>query len=238
MRNLKVFVSVRDRWQSTKICIESLLNHSNDLIDIYIFDNGSLPELNQLMQLYCKWIRTGRVNVICNNAKTLENVYWGKAFSWCQFLNMMKTFPNRDDLYLVMMDNDVRVQQGWIDPLMKCFSSKILQDKNVKVISCWNGCPRYDDIEVLPGSTRIAIRDAVGSPFLCAPYTYWVQLQTPPFGLNDAVPDDVFYWNQLKSRGEFFGVLLNRKCTDITPATGGSNYSARLKYNGDSYPND
>jgi len=236
--NTKIFVSVRDRFESTIRCVDSLVATVMGQAEIFIFDNNSLMDLNKLMAYYNKISSANCIGgFYLNRDGALKDVYWSKSFSWIQFLNMISMYPEEERKYVVMVDNDVRFTPGWLKASIDLLNSSIAEQKKIKVVCPWNGCPKYKTSETINFDKYIIdIRECVGSPCWVSTFDYFRSLKTPPYGMKNAKPDDVWHWDQINSRGDKFGVFTNNFVTDITPSVGGSTYSARLKYVGLDYP--
>jgi len=234
----KIFVSVRDRFESTIRCIDSLGSTTLELADIFIFDNNSCKDLSTLMSYYNKISSAPNVGgIYLNRQAALKDVYWSKAFSWIQFLNIISLYPENERRYIVMVDNDVMFTQNWLQASIALLESPIANNLNIKVVCPWNGNPKYPTLETIKfDKYLIDIRNHVGSPCWVSTYEYWRSLKTPPYGMKDAFPDDVWHWDQIVKRGDKFGVFTNGFVKDITASMGGSKYSARLKYVGLDYP--
>lgn len=234
----KIFVTVRDRIESTKICIDSLIATTLNKADIYIYDNKSEKDLDSLMKYYAILLDSGLVASVTMNRNNLSQVYWSKAYAWSQFLDE----ASKDECdYVVMVDNDVRFHPDWLESSKHVLHHPISKEKNIKVISPWNGPPKYKTIDryatIGEKVVHVEVREQVGTPCWFTTYQYMRDLPIPPYGLKTAVPDDVWYWDRMKEKGDRIGVLIGRLfSSDITPATGGSTYSARLTYVGEGYP--
>jgi hypothetical protein len=234
----KIFVSVRDRFESTIRCIDSLIATTMGHAEIFIFDNNSFEDLSKLMSYYHKIASVGNIGgFYLNRDGALKDVYWSKAFSWIQFLNIIGMYPENERKYIVMVDNDVMFTPNWLQASIALLESPLANSLNIKVACPWNGCPKYQSLQSIKfDKYLIDVREKVGSPCWVSTFEYWKTLKTPPYGMKDAKPDDVWHWDQIIKKGHKFGVFTNNFVTDITATIGGSKYSARLKYVGLDYP--
>jgi len=236
---IKICVTVRNRLHSTIKCIRSLVNTSADVADIFVYDNRSDIDMAKLSQFYVNLMSEGQIaGVTFNTKRSQENVYWDKSFVFSQFLNMVSSPAHPDTEYVMLVDNDVQFHPNWWKACISAINDKSCHDRNIKVISPWNGPPKYADLEEFLTNELLYMyrRDSVGTPCWFSTLDYWKSLGTPPYGLKDAKPDDAWWWGVMRERKEFIGVLTNNLVTDITPFNGGSNYSARLTYVGQDYP--
>jgi len=231
MSNIKAFVSVRDRAHCTRECIESLIRTTNNSTDIYIFDNGSDEEnLSILLPLYHNWLAKGKVSsIVMNSSATLESVYWSKNFAWKQFLKMMEMLPANEREYLVMIDNDVITRPGWAVASLKVLNSQIAKEKNITVVSPYDGPPdpytspdQYRIIEnnLVIGDYKIQVRDAASGRLWVASYDFWQQWGPPTEteivrdSKPDRMPTDWYYWKLMQRAGQRFAVLITPLATD------------------------
>ena len=232
MSNVKIFVSVRDRHQCSIDCIESLIETTKGKADVYIFDNESDGlEFRVLTSHYLKWSQENEIaHVTLNRKGILEDVYWSKNFAWTQFLAMMEMLPDRKKKYLVMVDSDVIAKAGWLENCIEAIESPEAKENKITIVSPYDGYPRYgfgssptrkrEGGGIRLGNHSCMIRSRMVSRFWFARYDYWKSFSPPPFnrvirqGKLDRVPTDVWYWDQMIKRGEFFGALENELAHD------------------------
>jgi len=184
----RIFVTVRDRIESTKICIDSLIATTRGKAELYIYDNNSMKDLNSLMEYYGLLLSGGLINSLVMNSGNLKEVYWSKAYAWSQFLDECERDPGG---YVCMVDNDVRFHPGWLECAQYVLEHETSIKRHIPVISPWNGPPKYDTIgryvtddeKVL----HVEIRERVGSPCWFTTYQYMRNIPTPPCGLNSNI---------------------------------------------------
>lgn len=244
MTNVKACVTVRNRFQSSMKCIESLIKTTSmgKDVDIYIYDNRTDEDLPILNRFYMELLKQELIcGVYFNNSRSHRNVYWDKSYVFQQFMNMISSSAHPDSEYAMIIDNDVMFHDGWLDACITALEDKNSKDRNIKVISPWNSNPKYETLERFRTNIKqlhIDKRECVGTPCWFSTVDYWNNIEIPPYGLKTAKPDDAWWWDVMRKRNEFIGVINGRFVTDITPAKGGSNYSARLTYVGEDYPHE
>lgn len=222
--NIKLFVSVRDRLKCTRSCIESLIRTCQNKADIIIFDNASTKGLHPLMDSYKKWLTNEQVaQVVLNRERIMPEVYWSKNYSWQQALLLLQLLPPEEREFLVMIDNDVVAENGWVEACLDIWNSPKREKNGVRVISPYDDPPRYDTRGRLSsqkagevvnfGGHKCYIRFDLVSRFWFTTYDYWLSLIAPDFrkiirnGKPDREPTDFHYFSQMKKRNEHFAVM-------------------------------
>lgn len=231
MSATKIFVSVRDRFQCTVDCVESLIATTRECADICIFDNGSGPELPDLLCKYSEWIFKGQVaQVVLNGPGALRGAYWSKNFSWSQFLSGLRLIDPSERDFAVMVDNDVIAKPGWLPSCLSVLKSPSAKTDKITVASPYDEMPRYDD---KGGVTRerigrhdqyngvpCIVRSRLTSRFWVAAYEFWASFDFPPHkqilrnGRMDRYPTDNWYYEKMIQRGYRFAVLENPLACD------------------------
>jgi len=225
MSNVIVFLTVRDRSKSTFRCLQSLFETARGRVDVFVFDNASAPELSALWATYKIFIDFGLIkSLVVNRPGSMPGAEkFSKPWAFRQMMLMMSMFPPDQAEYMLQIDNDVYVEDGWLDACIEVLESGPAQASKIKVVSAWNGPPRYDTIKTIPAAGRqIEVRDAVGGAFWFARVDHWRSMRPPIANWYD----DCQLWDQMKKKGQRFGVIVPPLAHDAPD----SGYSARLRY--------
>jgi len=222
MSNIKIFVTVRDRLQCTAECVTSLIATTKGRADILIYDNGSEADLPALRQLYIQWTMLGQVqDVTYNRFEDKPEVYWSKNYAWKQFLLRMAWLLPAEREFLVMVDNDVVFEPGWLDACLAIHADPAFAAHNLAVLSPYDGPPDPNtnpDIfsildQALIAEYPVSIRNAVSSRCWFAPYDFWTQWEPPTerevihADKPNRMPTDWYYWQRAAENDLRFAVL-------------------------------
>jgi len=104
----KVFLTVRNRLEITKMCIESLKKHSSMPYDLYVYDNASNYMVKDHFKYFGDLYEKGEVaQVTFTTPKSTFNAF-SKA-SACNFFGKQhEEDPNKDNYdFLLFIDNDI-----------------------------------------------------------------------------------------------------------------------------------
>jgi len=129
---IKIFISVRNRLEITKKCIEALERHSVIPHDIYIYDNSTNYRLREHWEYFYNLYKNGLiVQCIFNTDISTFNAF-SKAVSCNQFgqTHMLDPKWNQCD-FLTILDNDIIVMPGW-DEIIKKTWKEVRNDNNLK----------------------------------------------------------------------------------------------------------
>ena len=222
MAEVKIFVSIRDRADCTRDCVDSLIATTQGQADIWLFDNGSKLEFEYLNLLYLNWLKRGDVQqVILNRPDQIPGMYWSKNYSWAQFLALTAPLDELERRYLVMMDNDTIAEEGWLKASLGVLNNDDALKLGVRVVSPYDGPPDPSTdpeiykillTETIAGHS-VQIRDAVTSRCLVAREAFWRQWAPPTWekisrgGKPDRMPTDWYYWTKMREAGQQFAVI-------------------------------
>jgi len=120
---IKIFISVRNRLEITRKCLEALDKHSTTPHQIYIYDNSTNYMVAKHFALYCEQYIKGKISQVTftTNATTFD------AFSKASTFNFFGQQHESDPLknkykFLVCLDNDIIVMPEWDRILLDAWS--------------------------------------------------------------------------------------------------------------------
>ena len=230
MPPVKLFLSVRDRAQCTRECLDGLIRSTAGQADIFVFDNHSGSEFDELFDFYRQLLDDGKIaHLACNRFTGSLEMYWSKNYAWAQFLALVSILPPEQRQYLAMVDNDVNVRRNdWLRASIAVLESESAQRHNVAVVSPHDGPPdpssnpdMFHNLAVDKfGGRTCEIRDAVCSRVWVASWNFWIQWEPPAWkqvernGKPDRMPTDWYYWTRMQRTGRRFAVLRPRLIAD------------------------
>lgn len=134
---IKIFISVRNRLEITKKCVEALERHSTIPHDIYIFNNCTNYKIREHFEyFYNLYINKLIVQCTFNTTNSTFNAF-SKAVSSNQFGQLHMMDPNWKNYdFLMILDNDIIVFPNWDKILKNAWDDikKFELDKQIKVI--------------------------------------------------------------------------------------------------------
>lgn len=200
------FITVRDRVEATKECIQAVINSEPD-INLIIFDNASCSDRHQLIDYYEYLQDIGRAIIMLQPIDYLQDVKWHKGYNWHQFFALIK---NKDWEYVFCLDNDITVSRTFLVDSINLLNSSVAKRENVKII-CLYDCPasrhsheKYIEFE----NEQVSVRRFQGSGFWLARKEHWTSLKLPPYHEGIAQPDDIFMWNQMIPKQQKFASFM------------------------------
>jgi hypothetical protein len=133
---IKIFISVRNRLEITKKCIEAIKRHSNLPHQIYVYDNATNHRIAGHFNYFAEMYAEKQITQICFTTEDSTFKAFSKA-STCNFFGQQHEQDPQKDTYdfLVMLDNDIIVMPEW-DSKIKQAWKYVTKSKlnNVKVI--------------------------------------------------------------------------------------------------------
>jgi len=206
-KNVFVFLTVHNRFNCTKECVEAIHNTSGNNVKIFLFENHSDVDKPKLLKAYFDWVNTGVISSLLINTKSsIGSTKWSKSLAFHQMMKMVELLPSKDKPdYLLMLDNDKIVKDGWLESCLAIIESKEAKQNNINVVSCWHhmglGFKVHKIIKIK--SLDVDILGKLGGAFWFARYDYWIKLGLPPLDFHD----DSYFWDKVYELGDKFGVI-------------------------------
>jgi len=120
---IKIFISVRNRLEITKKCLEGLRRHSTIPHQIYVYDNSTNYMVAKHFAYFCEQYIAGKIAQITFTTKDSTFNAFSKASAFNFFGRQHEEDPIKHKYdFLVCLDNDIIVAPEW--------------DKNLKL--AWN----------------------------------------------------------------------------------------------------
>lgn len=134
---IKIFISVRNRLEITKKCIEALERHSTIPHDIYIYDNSTNHRVREHWEYFYNLYKNGLIVQCTFNTDNSTFNAFSKAVSCNQFgqTHMLDPKWNQYD-FLTILDNDCIVTEGW-DEVVKTAWKEVRKsglDKEIRIV--------------------------------------------------------------------------------------------------------
>ena len=133
---IKIFLSVRNRLEITKKCIQALKKHSTIEHKIYVYDNSTNYLLKEHFDYFYKLYEEKQISQITFTSEDSTFNAFSKA-STCNFFGKQHEEDPKKDKYdfLLILDNDIIVTKSYDSILLKAWSY-VTKNKlnNVKII--------------------------------------------------------------------------------------------------------
>lgn len=111
---IKIFISVRNRLEITKKCIEALKKHSTLPHQIYVYDNSTNYLVAKHFAYFCEQYIAGNISQISFTTKTSTFNAFSKASTFNFFGKQHEEDPLKHKYkFLVCLDNDIIVMPDW-----------------------------------------------------------------------------------------------------------------------------
>lgn len=111
---VKIFITVRNRLEITKKCIEALKQYSTIPHQIYIYDNMSNYRTADHYEYYHKLMEDGQITQITMNSYESTFNAFSKVVACNQFGRLHEDDPKKDEYdFLMFLDNDIIVLPEW-----------------------------------------------------------------------------------------------------------------------------
>ena len=200
----KIFLTVRDRLNLTKMCIEAIEKHSKRNYQLYIYDNLTSYKTQEHFLYYSMLYEQKRITQVCFTTKESTFDSFSKS-STCNFFGQQhEQDPNKDNYeFLVLLDNDVIVSPGWDETLFNAWKTVIKSNKNkIKVITYLNKSIKkqkeFPDID----GRKCAVGRFSGSALWCVKTDFFSDVGfldlSSMIGMNKK--HDQRYWPRLKEK--------------------------------------
>lgn len=216
---IKIFISVRNRLEITKKCIEALERHSTIPHDIYIYDNSTNFRVREHWEYFYNLYKNGIIVQCTFNTDTSTFNAFSKASSCNQFGQTHMADPkwNQYD-FLTILDNDCIVMPEW-DEIIKKAWKEVRNDNNlknkIKIIGQSPGGIKGKTYDKKIAGLDVRVGIAGGSGFWCIQSDFF---KTVGFlDLTKLVGQDKKhdqqYWTLLEkiNKGEPYIIGLNKK---------------------------
>lgn len=130
---IKIFISVRNRLEITKKCLEALKRHSTIPHQIYVYDNSTNYLVAKHFAYFCEKYITGEIAQVTFTTKVSTFNAFSKASTFNFFGKQHEEDPIKDKYnFLVCLDNDIVVTPEWDKNLQMAWN--YVRDKKMKHI--------------------------------------------------------------------------------------------------------
>ena len=133
----KIFLTVRNRLELTKMCLMALLKHSTVPHQIYVYENLTDTKIEQHFAFWYKLYEKGLITQVTFTTKESTFNAFSKVVASNLFAFQHSQDPDKGKYsFLVLLDNDVIVTPGWDSVLQQAWQdvSKFAL-KDIKIIS-------------------------------------------------------------------------------------------------------
>ncbi len=216
---IKIFISVRNRLEITKKCIEALIRHSSLPNEIYIYNNSTNYRLREHYEYFYNLYKNDLIVQCTFNTDNSTFNAFSKAVSCNQFGYLHSIDPkwNQYD-FLTILDNDCIVTEGWDDIIKKAWK-EVRNDNNlknkIKIIGQSPGGIKGKNYDKKIAGFDVRIGVAGGSGFWCVQSDFFKTVGfldiTKLIGQDKK--HDQQYWALLEkiNKGEPYIIGLNKK---------------------------
>lgn len=214
---IKIFLSVRNRLEVTKKCIQALKRHSTIPHQIYVYNNATNYLLEEHFWFFYKLYQKGAISQITFTSETSTFNAFSKA-STCNFFGKQHEEDPKKDSYdfLLMLDNDMIVAPEW-DKKVKVAWNYLNKNKlkNIKIVTQLPGGMKNVDKEPIDVGSGLKGRSGFlgGSGFWAVRPNFFDDVGFLPLDklVNQHKRHDQLYWQTLsKNTGGkpyIFGLL-------------------------------
>jgi hypothetical protein len=130
---IKIFISVRNRLEITKKCLEALKRHSTIPHQIYVYDNSTNYMVAKHFAYFCEQYIAGEIAQITFTTKGSTFNAFSKASTFNFFGRQHEEDPQKGSYnFLVCLDNDIIVTPDWDKNLQMAWD--YVRDKKMKHI--------------------------------------------------------------------------------------------------------
>lgn len=132
----KIFLTVRNRMSLTIKCINSIINHSTEKPEIYVYDNLTNYKINEHFMYWSILYQKEIISQVTFNTKISTFNAFSKAVACNQFGHLHEMDPNKDKYdFLLFLDNDIIVTPQF-DKILKNSWVDIKKNKmnNIKIV--------------------------------------------------------------------------------------------------------
>ncbi len=203
----KIFISVRNRLQVTKKCIESIIRHSDLPNQIYIYDNITDYKLKEHFEYFYNLIKNNLISQYTFNTKESTFNAFSKVVSCNQFGNNHLMDPDKNNYdFLLFLDNDILVMPNFDTILTKSWKDvNNLNLKNIKIIGQYpGGIKSTKQLKEKIGGFNCKIGKLGGSGFWSVRPNFFSDigfLDVKKF-VNIHKRHDQMYWRKLDEKSE------------------------------------
>lgn len=133
-----VFMTVRNRAYVTRQTLEDLRRNSGRAFDLHLYDDRSEEDLPGLWEIYGNLVESGQVSNLVMTRRIPSGVPWGKSYALRQFLASTEaTIPAENRKFVVILDNDVELREGWLDACVDVLLDGETIARNLTVATPW-----------------------------------------------------------------------------------------------------
>jgi len=199
---IKIMVTIRNRFEISKKCIEALLRHTNGPRQIYVYDNLTSYRIKDHWDYFQNLYENNKITqYTCNTKESTFNAF-SKAVACNTFGQLHSMDPNKDKIeFLVFMDNDMFVLPDWDDLIRKAWKDvERLKLKNIKIVTqSPGGIKNRKDLPAKIAGHTASIGILGGSGFWTVKNNFFDDvgyLSIPPLVGHDKKHDQM-YWSLL-----------------------------------------
>ena len=117
MKPILVFLTVRNRLEITKKCVEALYKYTSRPVHLFVFDNLTQTRVDDHFNYFCDLYKQGKIKkYVVNTTESTCNCF-SKATSWNEMGLFVETHPNKEMYdWILCIDNDmIIIEPGWDD---------------------------------------------------------------------------------------------------------------------------
>lgn len=142
---IKIFLTVRNRLEITKKCIEALYRHTNYKFHLYVYNNLTNYRISDHFQYFSGLYERDLIQKVIFNTKESTFNSFSKAHSSNEFGLSHKLEPNKDKYdFILFLDNDIIVYPDWDKYILDAWKFiKKHNMSNIKVIGQLPGGIKY-----------------------------------------------------------------------------------------------
>lgn len=112
---IKIFLTVRNRLEITKKCIQALYKHSHYNFHLHIYNNLTDYRIKDHFEYFCNLYEKGLAQKVVFNTKESTFNSFSKAHACNEFglSHMLEPNYNKNYDFLLFLDNDIIVYPNW-----------------------------------------------------------------------------------------------------------------------------
>lgn len=204
---IKIFLTVRNRLELTKKCIQSLYKHSRHKFNLYIYENLTDYNIDEHFNFLSKLYKEGLVTQVTFNTKDSTFNAFSKAAASNQFGYNHLMDPEKDKCsFILFLDNDMIVTPEWDQVILQAWRDiKKYKLNDIKVIGQNPGGIKYaTKLEHKVAGSSCKIGKLGGSAFWAVKPNFFDEIGFLPIerfvGINKK--HDQYYWKMLDSNNK------------------------------------
>jgi len=132
---IKICVTVRNRLEITKKCIEAISKHTEQPFQIHLYDNLTSHHLKDHVDYYLKMFRYDIITKFVMNSAASTFDCFSKVCAFNEFGRDHEQDPDKYNIdLLVLLDNDMIVTPGW-DAAAVSVIKELDKHKNIHIVT-------------------------------------------------------------------------------------------------------